>query len=35
MPYLKDMWLALRDLLIILSVSITGMALYLVWGAFQ
>lgn len=35
MTYLKDMWLALRDLLIILSVSITGMVLYLVWSAFQ
>lgn len=35
MMYLKDMWLALRDLLIILSVSITGMVLYLVWSTFQ
>lgn len=35
MTYLKDMWLALRDLLIILSVSITGMVLYLIWSAYQ
>lgn len=35
MPYLKDMCLVIRDLLIILSVSITGMVLYLVWSAFQ
>lgn len=33
MPYLKDMWLALRYALIILVLSVIGMAVYLACGA--